>query len=200
MRARTILAAVAALAFTPVAQAVEPTLPDFDGLVDYDAVHDLDVLYADLDVLDIDRLRGYGTVRHYLWSDQDGRGMQSYNATVTIAVPSKVPGFETLKAAMNADVRINLIGAAGIPYAECLLAVQPVTSRTFVTYELQLVAHEDAVAPVLNIKPVKGVCDVDVDTPGIQVGIPQMEARDVITGFARYETAPRVDLVRGYCQ
>ncbi len=192
MKTRTALALVAALAMGSAAQAVDFTQPDVDDLIDYAAIHNLDLMYADLEVMDPAVLKGAGKVTHYVWTNDQGNEKHAYSATVKVQVPAKVPGLETLKAALNADVRIRLV-SEGVKYAECLLAVQPVTSRTYVTYELQIAGRGD------EVKPLKGVCDIDLVTPGIQAGIPQMHRLDLITSFVRHDVRPVTDLMEGYC-
>lgn len=144
------------------------------------------------EVMDTDRVKGAGRVTHYIWTENDGIQKQAYRTVVHVQVPAKVPGFETLKAALNADVRIDLY-SQGVRYAQCLLAVQPVTSRTYVTYELLVAGAGD------EVKPIKGVCDIDVNLRGIQAGIPQMQFEDLITSLVRYDTRPDIHLMEGYC-
>ena len=181
---------MAALAIGSAAPATE--LQGLDRFVDNDGVRDLELMYADLKVMDADRLNGFGAVRHFIWTNYDGEVKELYRATITVDVPAKVPGFETLEAAMNADVRI-LLRTEGVPYAECLLPAQAVTSPAYVTYQVEMIVHEDFV------KPIRGICDINLRTPGIQPGIPQMHYLDLITGLARHETVYEVELMEGFC-
>ncbi len=191
-RLLTVLTAIIAFSVGGAAQAVEPSFPELDGLLDYDAIVDFDLIYADLEVIDVDTVKGFGTVRHFTWTTDAGASKQVYRAAVTVRVPARVPGLESFKSAMNADVLL-VLDHKGMPYAECLLAVQPITSRTYVTYELELLANGDFV------KPTKGVCDVDLETPDIQVGIPPMRYLDLVTGVIRHQVPHDIELMRGFC-
>lgn len=206
MKARTVIAVIAALAAASAAQAVDrqsPALLPVDD--DPAATRFYDHMYADLTVT-LDQVQGLGRIDHYIWFDSDGIQRQEYRTVVTVRIPSDVPGFETLENALEADVRIRLAAetavdyptvepspSAYIPYAECMLAVQPITSRSIVKYELLI---EDTGK---GVKVAKGVCDVDITSADIQVGIPQMGYLDLITSFVRYEADANVAFMEGYC-
>ena len=206
MRARTVIAAIAALAAGLAVQAADVQSPAQAFFYDTPAANSIDILmYADLAVT-LNQVKGLGRVEHYVFFDREGIKRQTYRAFVTVRIPSDVPGFETLEDALEADVRIRLAAEtavdqptvrpspkAYIPYAECMLAIQPITSRHFVTYELLMVDHGH------GLKVAKGVCDIDIASADIQVGIPQMGYLDLITGFVEYEADPDMAFMEGYC-
>ncbi|MBT8136357.1 MAG: hypothetical protein KJO54_04995 [Gammaproteobacteria bacterium] len=206
MRVRTVIAVLAALAAGSATQAVERQSP---GLVVVDdppgATRFYDHMYADLSVV-LDQVQGHGRLDHYVWFDREGKQRQTYRAVVTVRIPSDVPGFETLEDAMDADVRIRLAArtdvdfptvepspTAYMPYAECMLAMQPVTTRDFVTYELLITGFGN------DLKVAKGVCDVNMLTTNIQVGIPQMGYLDLITSLVRNDADTNLAFMEGYC-
>ncbi|NNF61714.1 MAG: hypothetical protein HKN06_10370 [Gammaproteobacteria bacterium] len=141
-------------------------------------VTDVQTMRVSLLPINLEVANGEGTIVHESWYEDDGVLRETFTAKVLVQVPSKVPGFTTLKGAMNADVRIGL-ETNGVLRAECMLAVQPLTSRTYVEYAL------DIRALWFEIRPTIGICDIDMEKAGIQVGIPQMHSRDLLTTYVK---------------
>lgn len=133
-----------------------------------------------------------GRMLNKAWYDNKENYRESFVAMVGVQVPSKIPGFATLKEAMNADVRIS-ISNNGVAFAECLLAVEPVTSRSAVHFAVDLASFWD------EVKPNKGICDVDLKTPGLQVGIPVLSYKDRLTALVRGKPYKEFEFLEGYC-
>ncbi len=198
MRGRTVLTIVAAMAMGSMAQAVEPTTPPLNDLMPADAVVQgppVEVMFANLEsiVLDGPSVQGNGKVLHSVWYNRHGIKMQAYRASIEISVPTDVPGLDTLMDVLSADVRISL-SSGGIPYAECMLPVQLISSRSTAIFELYVQGRG------VGIRPHKGICDVDLSEPGIQIGIPQMHFQDLIEAIVwTGDTSPGHAFLEGYC-
>lgn len=196
MRARTILAVVAAMAAASIAQAEAPGLPAFGDPMPADAaIHDLDVMFVHLQpvVADGPTVRGEGEVLHSIWYNKEGIRMQAFRTVVEIGVPSEVPGLDTLIGVLSADVSIEF-NAGGVPYAQCYLPVQLISSRSNAIFELYLEGRG------VGVKPHKGICDVDLQTPGIQIGIPLMHAQDLVETIVQVDDVdPGRIIMEGYC-
>ncbi len=196
MRARSMVAVLAAMAVGPLAQAADFTAPPFSDLMPADAIVsgvNVDVMFANLQATDPDAIKGDGKVLHAIWYDKDGIKRQAYRTVVKVRVPAKVPGLDSLMGVLSADVRISLT-SGGVPYAECMLPLQLISSRATAIFELYLEGRG------VGVKPHKGVCDVDLDAPGIQNGIPEMHFQDLVETIIWADVmAPGYKAMEGYC-
>ena len=198
MRARTLLAVLAAMAVASTTQAEELTAPAFDNPMPADAVVqgvNVDVMFANLETIRADGpvVQGGGKVLHSIWYDRAGIQRQAFRATIEIAVPTDVPGLDTLMAVLGADVRISF-SSGGVSYAECLLPVQLISSRSTAIFELYLEGRG------VGIKPHKGICYVNLHEPGAEIGIPQMHAQDLLEAIVwADDTSPGHEFLEGYC-
>ncbi|MDH3587921.1 MAG: hypothetical protein OEQ74_00820 [Gammaproteobacteria bacterium] len=203
MNVRRLIVALLAMAIAPLAYAESGAVVVGETVVahDFSMTHiddlavidtEVDVMGAVLQPMEPRMVKGGGKIVHEAWYDEEGVHRETFKAIVGVRVPSKVPGFDTIKGAMNADLRL-VMSANGVPYAECMLAVQPVTSRTFVNYALDLRAM------YIEMRPNQGICDIDLNKAGIQVGIPQMHYKDLITTFVKGKPYETYDFLDGYC-
>ncbi|MDH3587920.1 MAG: hypothetical protein OEQ74_00815 [Gammaproteobacteria bacterium] len=202
MNVRRLIVALLALAIAPLAYAEGGSVIDEMAIArdlalthigDAANAEGFDVMSAMLEPMEFLSVEGAGKVHHQAWYDADGVYKQVYRGIVGVAVPSKVPGFETLKSAMNADVSI-ILSTNGVPYAECMLAAEPGTSLTFVMFELDLRAKYS------DVRPNRGICDIDVLKTGTQIGIPQMQYKDALTVVVKGKPYATYEFLKGYCQ
>lgn len=151
-------------------------------------------VHADLDVLTGLHLKAHGRLQRDEWWLSEGSVMRDFTVNVRVAIPGKFSAFHSYDAAMNADVWVQLSNRDGA-YAECQLVMQPLTWNGPVSYKVKLMSQNDAV------KPLTGICDVDLAAKGIQVGVPVLGFKDVVTVFVRDE-APAANraFVKGYCE
>ena len=195
MRARSILIVATAMAVGSLAQAADVEAGAFNDLMPADAIlaGDAVVMFANLQATDAAAIKATGRVLHSIWYDESGVERQAYRTVVKVKVPARLPGLDSLAGVLGADVRISL-SSGGVPYAECMLPVQLISSRSIAIFELYLGARGD------EVKPYKGVCDVDLETPGIQFGIPQMRFQDLIeTVVWADDASPGFRVMEGYC-
>ena len=201
MNVRRLIIALIVMALGSLAHATDPG--EMGATLDLTITHpsnvpvtvtDVQTMRVSLLPINLEMANGEGTIIHESWYEDDGVLRETFNAKVIVQVPSKVPGFTTLKGAMNADVRIGL-ETNGVQRAECMLAVQPVTSRTHVEYALDLRALW------FEVRPTIGICDIDMETAGIQVGIPQMHSRDLLTTYVKIMPADEKHaFLDGWCE
>lgn len=196
MNARLTALVIGALLASPLAYAVggppmqEVQFP-YTWLADVPG-NDVLVMWAELEVMD-EAVKGAGKLKSHTWYAPNGELTRSFKTVINVGIPSKLPAFATLADAMDADVRIRITGE-GVPYAECMLTLEPVTARSYVTFTLDLVAVGD------DVKPVKGVCDINLEETGIQVGIPELHYLDLITTYVKGKPYDETEFLRGYCQ
>jgi hypothetical protein len=107
-------------------------------------------------------------------------------AKVKIYLPALGVGVTDLGTARSADVGVVFTRGA-VDYAECFLKFDKIKKEREdgatvdeAEYKLDLRAKAKKKG-TLRIKQKKGVCDVDLATPGIQPGLPEMLDGDVVT-------------------
>lgn len=108
---------------------------------------------------------------------QKRRGNQ-FEAEVKLPVPSAALAIADRSAAQDATLTLSL-GRLGVAYAECDFDLKSFKSRSnrpaYAEYKLE-VADRGGV-----IQTRSGICDVNLATPGIQSGIPAIQAGDTAT-------------------
>ncbi len=191
MKARYVILALALLFIGPAVNASDGLDPTQTVNLMTQGLHPL-TMHADLDTM-TDGVKTDGELDYVVWSDQYGAKRETFGATLLVTIPSKLPGFENVASARDADMRLRL-SHHGNDYAECRLVVDPVVSRHFVVFSFQVMGYND------DAKPVRGVCDVDLLTDGVQLGVPSIDQGVMITAFVKTDHAGDCDFAQGYCE
>ena len=134
-----------------------------------------------------------GRLVHRTWYDTNDVFHTSFMTEVYITVPNKLPGFETMDSAMNADVSIKL-SHHGVPYAQCWLTPLPVVYRSAVVFGVDIEARWD------GVKPRVGVCDVDMTAHGIQSGVPSLAHGVMINTYVADKFHEEFMILEGWCE
>lgn len=196
MNAKALMFLVGALVLGPAANAANEI--DFAMEIINPQTSIMDVGLADADVMTaymqpmFESIVGGGKVVHKGWFDNRGDYRQSFVIVVGVHVPSEIPGFATLEEAAKTDVRVR-ISSNGIATAECLLAYEPVISRSAAYFAVDLSAIGD------EVKPNSGICDVDLNQAGLQVGIPLLNHKDHLVTYVRGKPYGEFEFLDGYC-
>jgi hypothetical protein len=198
MKTRCAIISAIVLLASPFAQAaaVSPIVPQDLSLYWQDqqasAPTDVAVMTAHLRSLD-DPVFADGMVVHQSWFDTDDSYRQAFRANVVVQIPSKVPGFDTIANAMDADLWVRFSHHGNV-YAECRLVVEPVVSRSAVHFAVELQADNG------DVKPIKGICDIDTVVPGLQVGVPTLEHGVMVNTVVVGKPFHECDFMVGYCE
>jgi hypothetical protein len=124
-----------------------------------------------------------GKAKRRIQAPNSKKQKEEFDGKITIPVPGL--GITDEATAMEADLRL-LLSREDTPYAECLLEFDE-----FETEEDEGESHSEAEYTV-NVRSQmrkgialqqarKGTCDTDLGTEGIQLGVPDVQAGDVIT-------------------
>ncbi len=106
-----------------------------------------------------------------------------FRAKVEIPVPSGGPGITD---PTTADIRL-VLSRASVDYAECFLVLDDDSIQAKgddddadgAEFQVKIQLRVKNATPV--VKSVKGQCDVDLVTPDVQAGLPDVKAGDVAT-------------------
>ncbi len=201
LTARRLLALVIAFAFTTMSgMAAAPgdgwliTPPDFTVTFPY-----VDTMVADLKTCcdDYD-VKGKGRMLATYWHDMDGQVRGKFTINTVVAVPNKVEGFWTLRDAMDADVRVMFMRKPDGEFAECYLAFQGFDfgigkGEAVARYALELAIENH------HVKPLKGVCDVELFMHGIQNGVPELQFNDLLKTMNVVD-GNKTSYMKGFCE
>ncbi|HEY6200024.1 MAG TPA: hypothetical protein VI231_15535 [Candidatus Binatia bacterium] len=114
---------------------------------------------------------------------------ERFRAQARIELPSAALGLATVADAEAADVRV-ILTRASVDYAECSLVMVDTDQETELEDgELVVKTEAEFLVDVRNIlrkgsllpRNLVGACDTDLATPGIQDGVPVVQAGDVAT-------------------
>ena len=109
-----------------------------------------------------------------------------FKGEVTVPVdPSSALGITDETAAAAADIRL-IFSRGGNPYAECFLVLAEIETEeeegALVTEaEYKVDVRQRLTNGTTVLQEVRGTCDTDLGTLGIQAGIPDVQAGDVAT-------------------
>ncbi len=194
---RRLLVLVFAFAFTTVSGMAADTgiRPDIPRAYPY-----LETMFADLEPCcgDYD-VAAKGKMLATYWYDFQGEREGTFTINTKVLVPNPVEGFWTPEDAMHADVRVTFARLPEGQFAECYLAFQDlefvpgIGEPAVAHYELELMVQGDFV------KPLKGVCDVGMYQPGIQVGAPELQLDDTLETMTVIE-GKRTSYLKGFCE
>ncbi len=94
---------------------------------------------------------------------------------IVVAIPSKMRAFETLRAALQADVRANF-SRHGKRYAQCRLVVQAIRwPGSEIGYTLRINSKGD------QLQEIRGSCQKNIETRGPRNGLPEFQQGDSVT-------------------
>jgi hypothetical protein len=114
---------------------------------------------------------------------------ERFRAQATIELPSAALGLATVADAQAADVRV-ILSRASVDYAECSLVMVDIDRETEIEDGEAVVKTEaEFLVDVRNLlkkssllpRNLVGACDMDLSTPGIQDGVPAVQAGDAAT-------------------
>ena len=126
---------------------------------------------------------------------------ERFRAQARIELPSAALGLATVADAEAADVRV-ILTRASVDYAECSLVMVDTDQETELEDgELVVKTEAEFLVDVRNIlrkgsllpRNLVGACDTDLATPGIQDGVPVVQADDVATVTLVDPTGAAVD-------
>lgn len=121
----------------------------------------------------------------------DGR-RDRFRVNVEIPIPSQGLGLLTPDDARAADLRLSLSREGGTPYAECFLQLddpQEVADQAEYQVDLRRLGS--------FLRQKKGTCDTDLESDGIQAGIPEVQEGDVATATVVKDPQQDIDFVEG---
>ena len=118
-----------------------------------------------------------------------GRITTRFTSKVVVPIPSLNPQVADFAAAENLVLEAMLLHSDGLPYALCEFefdrddyedANLDLVTRAHYKIDLRIRARNG----VIKIENNKGFCDTDLNTDGIQTGIPAMEGTDSVAVYS----------------
>ena len=104
-----------------------------------------------------------------------------FSASVDIAIPSTTPAVATLADADTLDVQLEF-SRAGVPYARCQLGLDEIReNRTLVKAEYKVDIQTRVRRGTVSQRIRNGSCDTNLDIPGNENTIPEVQAGDTAT-------------------
>jgi hypothetical protein len=114
---------------------------------------------------------------------------ERFRAQASIELPSAALGLATVADAQAADVRV-ILSRASVDYAECALVMVDTDQETEIEDgEVVVKTEAEFLVDVRNLlrkttllpRNLVGACDTDLGTPGVQDGVPVVQAGDIAT-------------------
>ncbi len=114
---------------------------------------------------------------------------ERFRAQAQVELPSAALGIATVADAEAADIRV-ILSRAAVDYAECSLLMFETDQQTeTVNGEVVAITVAEFLVDVRNLlskgspvlRSLVGSCDIDLSTPGVQNGVPVVQAGDVAT-------------------